>query len=236
MEKTLSYGTREITYRVFFSPRKTLRITVSPDQSVTVWAPPDTSTEEVEQRVRKRAPWILRQQAYFRSLGSPTSPRRFISGESHLYLGRQYLLTVSHAKKNDVRFKGRNFHISCSDPAKAGELMKDWYRQHAKVKFAEIAEPLLLHFATRYRVEPARLYIRQMEKRWGSCSPAGNITLNTELIKAPRRCIEYVIIHELCHLIHPRHTQDFYALLAHEMPDWEQWKHKLECVLYEKEK
>jgi predicted metal-dependent hydrolase len=91
----------------------------------------------------------------------------------------------------------------------------------------EIAEPLIQRFK-RYGVEPSSLYIQYMENRWGSCTPKDKIILNVELIKAPKSCIEYVIIHELCHLLHRNHTSAFYRLLAAEMPDWEKWKVRLE--------
>ena len=109
--------------------------------------------------------------------------------------------------------------------------MRDWYRERAKVKFAEIAEPIIQQFK-KYGVEPKSLYIQVMENRWGSCTPKGKIILNTELIKAPKPCIEYVITHEMCHLLHKNHTKSFYELLHNEMPDWEKWKSKLEKFMY----
>ena len=80
----------------------------------------------------------------------------------------------------------------------------------------------------KYGVAPSSLYIQEMDNRWGSCTPKGKIILNTQLIRAPRPCIEYVITHELCHLLHPDHTKAFWELLQKEMPDWERWKNKLE--------
>ena len=95
--------------------------------------------------------------------------------------------------------------------------MNSWYRDHAKRKFAEIAKPLIERFK-KHKVEPSGLYVQHMPKRWGSCTPKGKIILNPELIKAPRACIEYVIIHELCHLIHHDHTQKFFDLQTKQMP------------------
>jgi predicted metal-dependent hydrolase len=109
--------------------------------------------------------------------------------------------------------------------------MKDWYRERAKIKFAEIAESIIQRFK-KYNVELTSLYIQNMKNRWGSCTPKGKIILNTELIKAPKPCIEYVITHELCHLVHQRHTHAFYDLLTAEMPDWERWKNKLELLMH----
>ena len=171
--------------------------------------------------------YYLQQQNYFKQLGERSPEKRFVSGESHYYLGRQFLLKVEEGKPNSVRYKGRCFEVMCTPKSKAKSLMKMWYRSHAKDKFAEYAEPIIARFA-KYGVTPSSLYIQEMESRWGSCTPKGKIILNTQLIKAPRPCIEYVITHELCHLLYPNHTKAFWELLHKEMPDWERWKNKLE--------
>ncbi len=230
IEKTIPYGTQTITYSVTFADRKTLGITVLPNGKVELRAPFGTTDEQIEQRVRKRASWIVHQQRYFRSFGKMMPPRRYISGESHFYMGRQYLLHVSVGRPNSVNYQGHSFEIVCSPNSKAGELMKAWYRERAKIKFAEIAKPIIERFAS-YGVEPTGLYIQEMESRWGSCTGKGKIILNTELIKAPKPCIEYVITHELCHLVHRNHTKEYYALLSKEMPDWKRWKEKLEMFM-----
>lgn len=141
-------------------------------------------------------------------------PRRteylYKSGETHYYLGRQYLLKIVEGKAEDVFYKGRYLLIETNDksPLNIKKLLDRWYRDRAKIKFAEIAEPLIQQFK-KYEVEPNNLYIQNMKFRWGSCSAKGNIILNPELIKAPKPCIEYVIIHELCHLIHQNHSKAF---------------------------
>jgi len=230
MEDMIDYGTSEIAFNVQYSNRKTLTIAVFPNGSVTVKAPDDTSIEAIKNKVHKRASWIIKQQQYFKSFGERTPERKFISGESHLYLGRQYLLRVTIGKPDCIKYKGRYFEIVCSSKSKAKDLMNDWYRIHAKIKFAEIAEPIIQRFQ-RYNVKPTAIYIQEMNNRWGSCTNSRKIILNTELIKAARPCIEYVITHELCHLIHRNHTKAFYELLSVEMPDWERWKNKLEQTL-----
>jgi hypothetical protein len=105
-----------------------------------------------------------------------------------------------------------------------------WYREHAEVKFDEYLHECLQLFARQKLTKP-RLEIRAMPKRWGSYTPKGKLFLNPELIKAPGRCIEYVIVHELCHQISPSHNKAFYELLTEVMPDWVRWKDKLERVM-----
>jgi predicted metal-dependent hydrolase len=225
----VTYGTTTIDFFIQYADRKTLGITVHPDGLVVAKVPVNTTKTAIKEKILKRASWILKQQRFFKSFENKMPKRRYISGESHFYLGRQYLLKVTKGKLNSVSFKGRNFEIVCTERNKAGELMQDWYRERAKLKFAEIAEPIIQRFK-KYGVEPTSIYTQTMTNRWGSCTPKGKIILNVDLIKAPKRCIEYVVIHELCHLLHRDHTKAFYKLLSKEMPDWECRKNKLEMM------
>jgi hypothetical protein len=226
----IQFGSKKIEYHVLFSDRKTLGITVDPEMEILVKAPIGTSLEIIAGKIRKKAPWILKQQNYFLGFYPKITKRKYISGETHLYLGRNYLLKVTNSEKDEVRYKGRYIEVHKSKNSLAEKLLKDWYKEKANLKFAEIAEPLIKRFE-KYNVAPKSMYIQEMSKRWGSCTPKGKIILNPELIKAPKACIEYVIIHELCHLVHHDHTQKFIDLQTKEMPDWEKWKNKLEKLL-----
>ena len=189
MQQLFIFGKEKILYRIVFSKRRTLGIKVYPSGEIVLLAPEGTSEDVIKQKLQKRASWILKQQAYFKSFGVRSPEKRYVSGESHYYLGKQFLLRVSEGKINSVRYKGRCFEVICTSPDKTRDLMKSWYREHAKLKFAEYAEPIIVRFA-RYGVAPISLYVQEMENRWGSCTPKGKIILNTELIKAPRPCIE----------------------------------------------
>ena len=227
---SIQFGSKEILFQVSFSDRKTLGITVTPEMDVLVKAPLNTPIDKIREVVRKRAAWIIRQQSYFLAFYPRSVTRKYTGGESHLYMGRNYQLKVILAKVNRVSYKGRYLEVMTNDKAKVKELLLQWYEEHAKQKFPEIAKPLIERFK-RYHVEPKGIYMLAMKKRWGSCTAKGKIILNTELIKAPKGCIEYVIIHELCHLVHHNHTNRFIELQTKEMPDWEKWKNKLETLL-----
>lgn len=227
MTDKCNWGTHEINYDITYSNRKTIGIMVMPNKDVHIKAPEGADLTHIKAGVHKRAAWILKQWRYFDAFGKPSPPKLYLSGESHSYLGRQYVLKVMDGKENTAKYKGRYFEVICSDRANVANLMNAWYKVRAKVKFAEIAEPILSHFS-KYGIEPMTLNIQEMNNRWGSCTAKGKITLNTELIKAPKPCIEYVITHELCHLIHHDHTKAFFDLLETEMPDWKKWKDKLE--------
>jgi len=226
----IQYGATTIDYGIEYAQRKTLSICVNPDGSVYLKAPIDATLEAVRQKVHKRANWILRQKRFFESFGIPTTKRQYISGESHLYLGRQYMLRVKESNVNAVHYQNNIIEIECRHKKDAGVLLQTWYRQRANIKFLEYAKPIIEQFSV-YGVKPKSITIKKMDKRWGYCTTDGNISLNPRLICAPRCCIEYVITHELCHLIHRNHTKEFYALLTKEMPHWEKWKNKLERMM-----
>ena len=226
----IQYGATIIDYDIEFAQRKTLSICVNPDSSVCLKVPIDATLEQIQQKVHKRASWILKQKRFFESFGTSTTKRQYISGESHLYLGRQYMLRVKESNVNAVHYQNNIIEIECRHKKDAGILLQTWYRQRANVKFQEYAQPIIEQFSI-YGVKPQSLSIKKMDKRWGYCTIDGHITLNPRLICAPRCCIEYVITHELCHLIYRSHNKEFYALLTKEMPHWEKWKNKLERIL-----
>lgn len=230
MRESIQFGSRKIEFRLEFTERKSLGISVLPDFDVLVKAPVGTRIEKVKEKLRNKAPWIIKQQSFFLSFHPKTPARKFVSGESHLYLGRQYRLKILQGKQESVKLKGQFIEVVTNDKSRAKQLLHEWYLQNARAKFSAIAVMLIARFK-RHKVEPSNIVLRDMPTRWGSCTPKGKIILNPELIKAPRGCIEYVIIHELCHLIHHDHTQKFIDLQTKEMPDWEKWKMKLEKLL-----
>ncbi|TDE07831.1 M48 family metallopeptidase [Flavobacterium sandaracinum] len=227
MLHTLNFGSKEIVYTILYTKRKTLGITVNPDMGIVVKAPVESSFELIEAKVRKRAPWIIKQLNFFLTFYPKPNDKKYVTGESHFYLGKQYRIEIIEDKKNEVHYKGRYIQINTKNKNKAKELLNDWYRIKAKEKFQAIAEPIIEKFK-KYNVEPTGIYIQEMKTRWGSCTPEGKIILNPELVKTPKGCIEYVIIHELCHLVHHNHTQKFFDLQTKENPLWERWKKKLE--------
>ncbi len=226
----LKFGSKEIEYELSYQDRKTLGIRVYPDCRVKVLAPLDTTEKKLNAKLREKAPWIIKQQLEFLSYHPLTPARKYINGETHLYLGRQYKLRIEKAAANEVKlFRGRLLVLK-KDNATAKNLLSEWYRDKATLHFEETLKKILPLFA-RYNINQPELQIRQMPTRWGSCTTTGKVILNPELIKAPKGCIEYVIIHELCHLIHRNHTRAFFVLQETIMPDWKKWKERLENLL-----
>lgn len=229
----IRFGQKSIPVDVTWNHRKRLTITVRPDLSVTVKAPAGTPLGEIEQRVAKKASWITRQIEYFERFHPLPPPRRYVSGETHIYLGRQYRLRIRPGMKARVRLTGHFFEMELPDPGdreKAERVMHRWYTSHAKALLSQRLDRFLPIFEG-LGASLREVRYRRMKKRWGSCSSKGVILLNTELVKAPTHCIDYVIVHELCHLIHPRHDKKFYQLLERILPDWKKRKERLECVV-----
>ena len=230
IKDSIEYGSVVMEYTVEYRDRKTLGICVHPDGSVDIKAPVETPLEQIRKHVHRRAPWICKQQRYFSSFGIHTPERKYVSGESHLYLGRQYMLRIVDSERNEVHYKGNILEVECRHREDARHLLIAWYRKRAEIKFNEYAGPLVARFS-RHQVKPSGIKLKEMETRWGSCTASGQILLNPKLIGASRICIEYVILHELCHLVHRNHTKAFYELLSKEMPDWKKWKMKLERMI-----
>jgi predicted metal-dependent hydrolase len=226
---TLRHGTATIEYELHYAKRKTLGITVYPDLRVAVRAPLGTAAADIETILHKRSAWILKKQREFEHYLPGQPPRRYVSGETHLYLGRQYRLKVVESDWEGVKLTGGRFYVHTARPTNVRRiktLLEKWYRQKAAVIFAERLEHCYAR-AQRFGLPFPELRIRIMKKRWGSCHPNGTILLNLKLIQAPKFCIDYVITHELAHFQEPNHGAGYYALLDRLMPDWRERKRKL---------
>ena len=229
---TLSYGRETIRYEVcFLASRRTLAIEVHPDSRVLVRAPVGCPEGMIAKRVQKRAGWISRQLAEFARYRPRTPARQYVSGESHLYLGRQYRLKLMPGDTAGVKLARGQLLVSLPsdpDPERVKALLHRWYLDRARAVFSEVLDTSLLHFKG---IEHPRLIVRAMQSRWGSLSHAGTMTLNVDLVRATRPCIEYVVTHELCHIKHRDHNTQFFKLLGQVMPDWEKRKLRLEAAL-----
>lgn len=231
----ITYSKHTISIPVWFESRNRLRITVQPDKSIIVKAPLNNSLDEVQTKLQKRASWITRQLEYFDQYHPILPPRRYVSGETFYFLGRQYRLKVITGLENNVKLVGKYFLLYTLQPdnlEQKKQLLEGWYSSHAKV-YLQYRISFYIDRVTKIGAKTPLIKFRKMKKRWGSCTPSGVITFNTELIKAPIHCIDYVVLHELCHLVHAGHNAKFYQLLDTLMPDWKKRKERLEKVILE---
>jgi len=233
---TVEYGRERIPVSLEFADRKRLTIHVEPDQSVRVLAPLDASMEKVMKRLQRRAGWICRQRRFFEEFVPPPPEKRFVNGETHRYLGRQYRLRFAHGKKQEVKLRGRYFQVistSRPSPREVETLLEAWYRERARVLLQKKVQDSL-QSSYLCDIEPPRLQVRRMKRRWGSCTKSGDLIFNLSLVKAPLACIEYVVVHELCHLKVHNHSRKYYDLLNKCMPDWERRKKRLNAQDWER--
>lgn len=226
------YGDEKISFTRVQRPKATGRvlIKVHPDCRVVVSAPEAADNNDVLLAVKRRGRWIYEQLRDFRKHLEHATTRQYISGESHYYLGKQYLLKVIEAPEQaqGVKLLRGKLEVSVRsrESKKVRELLTDWYKARAKAVFAARLDAILEQAVWVSERPPLR--ILTMRTQWGSCSPNGRITLNPHLVKAPRDCIDYVILHELCHIAEHNHSERFYRLMNQVMSEWEKVKTRLD--------
>lgn len=221
----------DIEYLLERRDRRTLSITVRPDGTVLVRAPLSARDDEIERRVERRMKWIRARRADFEAHSPRTPPRRFVPGESHRFLGRNYRLRVIEGD-GPACLVGPYLEVPARDasPDTLRRRIESWYRAEAALLFPPMIDAQRRRFGYLESDRP-RLVVKKLTRRWGSLSSGGILTLNLDLVKAPRSCVEYVICHELCHLRHRDHGPAFYARLQAMLPDWEARKRRLERAL-----
>jgi len=234
LQDRLRIGAESIPYHLRFSPRTTLKITVFPDSSVHVDAPEGRSVEEVRARLKRRTRWITKQRDYFARFKPRPADKTFRSGETFVYLGRQYRLKAKTGPESRAVLNGRFLQVTVASDSANPRMVRNavvgWYTERAKDALRRRLE--LCHAQIkRLGISLPNMVIRPMTRRWGSYTKAGTILLNRELVQAPVHCIDYVIFHELVHSVVPNHGPRFYELLARYLPDWKLRKARLEVAM-----
>ncbi len=232
------YGHVKVPYRVKRKaiepgkPRK-ISIHVTPESHVIVEAPERAKRKEIHDAVMKRAKWINDNLQAITTQRKHIQPRRYVSGEMQFYLGRRYVLKVINNVDDTPYVKMERGKLLVSLPQRRDDtadqvsrLLRQWYRARAQHIFTTRLEKLLPQVGWINEAPTFRLL--SMEKQWGSCSKQGVLMLNPHLVKAPRDCIDYVILHELCHIREHNHSERFYRLLTQQMPGWKQPKQELD--------
>lgn len=226
----IEYGKEIIEFELLQEDRKTLSIEVLPTTKIKVKAPENKNKQDIIKKVQNKAKWITRQKQYFVDNYKKTDEKKYVSGESFRYLGKQYRLKVIKSDIDSVKLKNGYLVVeyNLKTPAK---LIIKWYKDKAISTYEKELDKCFQHFITYDIVKPS-LKIRKLTKRWGSYNKNSNtITMNIETIKANKDCIDYVIYHELCHSMHFSHNKEFYNLLESKCKDWNQLKYKLETLI-----
>ncbi len=208
---------------------KNINIRVKPNCDVILTAPLKTTDEHISYVIKKRTNWIKKKLEFYKK-NQLVLIKEYVSGENVKYLGRNYRLKVIESNEEIVKLQRGYLQLFIKDKnnlSKKKLLVDNWYRNKAKIHF----DKALKKYQPIIKKDIKNVKIREMKTRWGSCNPTKSyINLNSELIKKSTQCIEYVVFHELTHLIHIDHNKQFYNFMSVYMPDWKKRKEKLEIT------
>jgi len=220
MAETIDLG--DIKVEVVKKDIKNIHLSVYPPAGrVRISAPSRMSLDTIRIFVISKLGWIKQQQQKFQSQARET-PREYLDRESHYVWGKRYLLRVIEsdtAPVVELKHSRMFLHVRPgTDAVKKQIIMETWYREQLK----QALPPLIAKWEPLMGVQVARFFVQRMKTRWGSCNPgARRIRLNTDLAKKPRECLEYVVVHEMVHLLEPTHNARFVALMDQFMPKWQ---------------
>lgn len=218
-----------VPYAIVRSPRRTMSITIRrSDCSVSVRVPDGTPDQTIRRFVEDKREWITVHRRNILNDNSKRIARRYEEGAVHLYLGHPYPLHIVTSAKEGVEIEGEVMTVSVRSLDRCQRVMYAWYARQAETVILEIARPLIHSFAERCGRRPSAIRFVRVKSYWGQCSSNGMIKFNIELMRAPRQCIEYIVVHELCHLVHHNHSPRFHELVTSCMPDWKERKALLE--------
>jgi predicted metal-dependent hydrolase len=213
------------------SARRTVSIEVHPDLRVILRAPLRCPESVIHQFLASRREWIARQLSHFRTRAPRPRLEPANTAQRHCRLGQSFELRLVPEAASGLRFDADVLELRgrhARDDAAVGRALLDWYRSEARQLFERLVDQWHGHPRFQRYLRPP-LKIRAMRSRWGSLSPRTGMTLNLLLIHAPLAAIEYVVVHELCHLRYSGHGKGFYGLLEGVMPDWRARKQLLEA-------
>lgn len=205
-----------LDYKIVFSERRTIGIIVDRDRRVTVRAPRQTRLEAISAVVEKKRFWIWEKLRDVRKYSDVCAKKEFVPGETFLFLGQNYALDLVRRPGGEVRLNGRRFELSRSDRHKGRELVRAWFVAQAKTHLV----PRVAASARMMGIRFTRVSVRELKYSWGSCTPGGTLTFNWRIVQAPTLVMEYIIVHELAHVLEPNHSSAFWNIVAVHAPAW----------------
>lgn len=230
-QREFIFGSFVYCYDLIHQERKTLSLTVTPDMRICVKCPHDTAEERIEQFLKKKWFWLQKQLRFFGKHQRKAYAKEYVSGESFHYLGRQHQLIVKRGAEDKVSLLRGVLMVYTSKPLTNNKhvqkLVTEWFDEKRSKVFADRFEAMKKRFD--YKHMPT-LAVRDMKKRWGSFANKEKIILHPKLIHVPKDCLDYVIVHELCHMRYKNHDKKFFVFLEEKYPKWEKVKERLEMV------
>lgn len=212
---------KDIHYELVRSPRRTADIVIEPDGRVIVRAPEDTPPERIEDIIESKRLWIYKNLAEWRDLNATRVIREFRNGEGFLYLGRSYRLLLVSDQEEPLLLKAGRFCLR-RDLVDQGEVpaAQAAFRDYFITRGMERISQRVAYFAPKVGVTTGKIGVRELGSRWASCSPTGNLAFHWKCMMAPPKIIDYIVVHELCHMHHLDHSDAFWNEVDKVMPDY----------------
>ena len=228
----VQFGNRNISYNIVYSDRrKNATLSVYPLKTVEISVPANLERERIQNLVRKKAEWVMKQILWFDEIVQTASVKEHVNGESYLYLGRQYRLKIiKNREKPQASLEGK--YLAVTLPGKTPEKREKaivkaaiwkWYREQANVTMRESIKT----YSEKLGIKEPKFRIKNQEKRWGSCTEKNALNFNFRIAMAPVSLLNYVVAHEMCHINHKHHSNKFWESLRIIMPDYEERKERL---------
>jgi len=195
--------------------RRTVELIVTEDARLVVRAPLRTPRGFIDDLIDRKREWIFRKMSEAGSRAAPP-PRQFRNGETLLYLGRHYKIQVTDSAGIYVQLRDEKFQIPKQVLPYAARFMKTWYKKEALKLIRERCR----YFSNIFGYAPKSVSISNAEKRWGSCGPGGTLNFSWKLIMAPPEVVDYLVVHEMAHVLHPNHSKLFWATVETILPDY----------------
>lgn len=220
MKQEFTYADSKIEFDLAFSNRKTIKISVEAPDIITVTAPRGVPKQVVIESVRNKSPWILKRLYLIKN--APAKPtHQFTSGESFLYLGKEILLEVienKDVKKAEVQLNDNKLTVYVSEIEQniIRTAIEKWYRKETLRKVIQ----RIKYYQQYFNTSPNSIRVKQQKRRWASCTYKDDILFNWRCIMAKEEALDYIVVHEMCHMVHKNHSKDFWKLVGQIMPDY----------------
>lgn len=223
MESSFQYGTKVINFTYEYRKRKTLSIEIKPPQKVHVKAPEGITEDKINEIVMKKGKWIKQKLFETREIEHQKPDREFVNGESFMYLGRNYSLQIimdETVKKTTVSLYQGKLYVTTAtgNVAEIKAAMEYWYRE----KTLQLVMERIKYYQPYIIVMPRLVKVKQQKKRWGSCTSKKNLYFNWRCCMAPAKVLDYIVVHEMCHMVYLNHSKEFWNMVGRILPDYKE--------------
>lgn len=236
MKLSYEYARQTIEFQVVFRKRKTMAIQIQPPDKVIVISPKGVKEDEIIRLVKGKSKWISRKLIQVKEMESQKTNRKYVNGETFIYMGRNYSLEIVYDREYRIpqakMFRGKLYVYTDSfDPLLIKLALEKWYKEKALQKVLKRVS----YYQKYFDLAPNKVMIKDQKKRWGSCSSQRNLYFNWKCIMAPSFVLDYLVVHEMCHMVHMNHSADFWNLVKSILPDYEKSREilKVQGVKYD---